>query len=279
MFRADLHTHTHCSDGSLSPTELINLAISANLQGLSITDHDTVAAYAEAIPIAKEKGIALGLGAEFSCVFKEMSVHVLGYDFPHDHPDILAFCASHKNRRQERCRVMLSKLKTHKILLSEEDVFPAQGNVGRLHIARAMVAKGYVPTIKQAFLLYLGDHKPCFHLGESVSVEETLHLLHAIGGKAFLAHPHLLRNQRKTKALLELGFDGIECYYARQIFGEEKRWVDIARQKNWLISGGSDFHGEIKNGVPIGASWVNLETFHTIFSKTKMPPEILSEGT
>lgn len=264
MFKADLHTHTFYSDGAFSPEALIDLALASGLQGLSITDHDSVGAYTEAIPYALEKGIRLGVGVELSCVFKEMSVHVLAYHFPHNHPDILSFCTEHKKRRQERCRVMLDKLKCQRILLKEEDVFPEKGNVGRLHIAQALVAKGYVPTVKQAFLQYLGDHKPCFHRGDAVSVADTIDLIHGIGGKAFLAHPHLLKNQKKTKALLEHAFDGLECYYGRLPSEEEHVWLEICQQKKWLISGGSDFHGENK-GL-LGTSWVGQDAFDAIFS-------------
>src|SRR5271170_5418199 len=110
MFRADLHTHTTCSDGTLSPAELICRAKEIGLSALSITDHDTIEAYQTAIPIAKEQQIILGIGVEFSCRFQGVNVHLLGYDFLLDDPSVNAFCKLHQQRRLERNRMILQKL-------------------------------------------------------------------------------------------------------------------------------------------------------------------------
>ncbi len=268
MFRADLHCHTTCSDGTFTPDQLVRHAKEIGLSGLSITDHDTIEAYPIATKVAKEVGILLGTGVEFSSVFKEMSVHILGYDFLLDDPDLIAFCKKHEQRRLERNQVILEKLRAHRMPIAESELLArGEKSIGRPHIAQLMVEKGYVNSIKHAFQLYLGDDKPCFYRGKSFSSEETIDIIHQAQGKAFLAHPHLLDHRRKIRELLQLPFDGIECYYARFFPADEKKWIQIATERKMLISGGSDFHGSVKDYIPLGCSWVNQETFSKIFSK------------
>lgn len=262
-FRADLHSHSTCSDGTLTPVQLIDLAIEIGLKGLSITDHDSIDAYETAVPYAKQKGLLLGTGVEFSCVYGKNNVHVLGYNYDLDSGDIHEFCARHHERRTKRNRAILEKLARHSMPISEEEL---QGNtIGRPHIAQLMVAKKYVGTIKEAFNYYLGDDKCCYVPSASFSVEDTVELIHAAGGKAFIAHPHLMGPGKIVKELLQFPFDGIECYYSRCHLDKEKRWIKIATEKGLLMSGGSDFHGAIKPDIPLGCSWVDEQAFHKIF--------------
>jgi len=268
MFRADLHCHTTCSDGTLTPEELLHRAKQEGLNGLSITDHDTVAAYKAAIPLAATLEILLGVGVEFSSILRDTSIHILGYDFDLESPAILTLCQRHKKRRQVRNQRILERLSRLSMLIHEEELLAVgKGTVGRPHIAEIMMKKGYVRTMKEAFDLYIGDGKPCFDPGEGISSEETIWIIHQGGGKAFIAHPHILKHQNKLKELLKLPFDGIECYYSRSLPGNESRFLRIAKEKGWLISGGSDFHGDIKAHVPLGCSWVDEACFHQIFQR------------
>src|SRR3569832_1049192 len=148
---ADIHTHSQASDGSYSPEDLVKHAKERGLFGLSITDHDTTAAYATAIPKAKELGIALGIGIEFSCVFEGNDIHLLGYDFELGSAEIQALCLRLKNRRLHRNLAMLEKLRDYKIDISLDDIKVHGDSVGRPHIAHVMVEKGYVTSIKEAF--------------------------------------------------------------------------------------------------------------------------------
>ncbi len=268
MFRADLHCHTTCSDGTLTPKELLLLAKEIGLSGISITDHDTIAAYTVASQIAQELGLKLGSGIEFSSLFRALSVHILGYDFDLKSPAIQKLCDRHQKRRRDRNKRILEKLSRLSMQIPEEELLSMQeGTVGRPHIAKLMVQKGYVSTIKQAFHLYIGDGRPCFDPGEEISSEETIDAIHQGGGKAFIAHPHFLKHTGKIKELLKLPFDGIECHYARFSSDEGKWWTKTVKEKGWLMSGGSDFHGSTKEYIPLGCSWVDEETFHRIFQK------------
>jgi hypothetical protein len=266
-FRADLHCHSQCSDGTLSPEDLVRHAVEIGLQGLSITDHDTINAYDRIIPLVNELGLQLLSGVEFSCFHKNNSIHILAYGFPLDSVLIRDFCSRHHQRRQARNLAMLKRLKDHHMPLSEEEVLSsAEGSVGRPHIAQAMVLKGYVGTISEAFQRFLGEGKPCYEAGTTFSVEETLEIIHRSAGLAVIAHPHLIPNQNILRDLLMMDFDGLECYYAKFPEADHKRWVKMAQRKGLLITGGSDFHGSIKPNNPLGCSFVDEIAFKKLCS-------------
>ncbi len=265
-FRADLHCHTTCSDGTMTPEELMFHAKKIGLQGLSITDHDTVLAYKTAIPLAREFGLLLGSGVELSSVDEGVSVHVLGYDIDIENEALIALCMRHIERRRERNRRILEKLKERGILIELEE---GEKPIGRPHIAQALVEMRVVTSIDQAFKQLIGDGCPCFDPGVPISTDETLEVIHEAGGKAFIAHPHLLRSSKAIKRLLEKPFDGIECYYSKCLPNQEQKWVTLANEKGLLISGGSDFHGGVKPGIPLGASWVDRVVFDQIFEKNR----------
>lgn len=265
-FRADLHCHSTCSDGSLTPVELVRLAKEKSLQGLAITDHDNVTAYTMAKDEAKLLNIALLPGVEFSSQHNNQNVHILGYSFQLDHPQIQALCRWHLTRRWERCQSIIERLSTLGLPLTSDDVADHAhgGLVGRPHIAAAMLKKGFVGSMKEAFQLYLGDGKAAYVPGESISAEETIQALHLAGGVAVIAHPHLIQDPRLFDSLVQLPFDGIEVFYARFHVDQTKRWEEAAKKRNWLITGGSDFHGSIKPDLPLGASWVGEEPFRKL---------------
>lgn len=272
-FRADLHCHTTCSDGSETPEELIRIASQAGLKGLSITDHDSIEAYKTALPIAQKLGIEMISGVEFSSVHKNVSVHVLAYSFSLKNPAIHAFCQKHLLRREKRNQEILTLLEKHKMPISHEEILEMLSDspnikktIGRPHIAQVMVKKKYVLTVEEAFKKYLGDGKPCFFRGEQFSIEETLEVIHQSKGLAIIAHPHLIERSSTIKQLLEMNFDGLEAYYAKFPPKHEQKWVRIAQFKKWLATGGSDFHGTIKPHIQLGCSWVREETFRILQS-------------
>lgn len=262
-FKADLHIHTTASDGSMTPKEVVWHAKEVGLDGLSITDHDTIGAYPEALIEAKKAGLKIGTGVEFSSQYDGMSVHVLGYHFALDGESILDLCRRHRIRREKRNRAILENLKKENMFIAPEEL---KGElVGRPHIAHLMVKKGYVATIKEAFTSYLGEGRKCYALGDPISTEETLDAIRLSGGKSFLAHPHLLLKGPWVRRLITLPFDGIECYYARCHLEREKRWLKHCAQNELLISGGSDFHGDAKPFNTMGCSWVDQQAYDAIF--------------
>lgn len=271
-FRADLHCHTTCSDGSLDSEDLIRLAKEKNLQGLSITDHDCVDAYEKAVPYARQQGLSLGTGVEFSCMEEGVSTHILGYDFDLKHEKILSLCFWHRERRKKRNLKILEKLSSFGIRIEPQELELKNGShrpIGRPHIAIILLKKGIVRSLQEAFQRFLGEGKSCFDPGESITVEETLAVIHEAGGKGFLAHPHLFQKPRFVLKLLEKPFDGVECYYSKCLPNQEKKWLKLAEKRGLLISGGSDFHGEFKPDIPLGCSWVGKKEFDRIFEKNK----------
>lgn len=266
-FRADLHCHSTHSDGTDTPEALIQLAVKSGLSGLSITDHDTVTVYPQALNTAKEAGLLLLPGVEFSASHYGEPIHILGYGFDFTSGCIYDFCKKHRERREKRNRNILNKLKKCGVVLQEEELKAmGQNTIGRPHIAFLLMQKKIVSSQKEAFQKYLGEGKPAYDPGESVSVEETIDCIHQAQGKAILAHPHLIQKRTIERALIKMPFDGVEGYYARLFPEQEKRWLQIGREREWIITGGSDYHGETKPHNMLGSSWVDKETFDILYA-------------
>jgi hypothetical protein len=273
-FRADLHSHTHCSDGSDSPTELLHKAKEAGLQGLSITDHDTLDAYTpELFALAEELGIRLLPGIELSSEQEQASVHVLGYGIDLHSKPLRTFLQDMIRRRTERNRAMLEKLKKRGMPIEEAELLAfaekqfSGRTIGRPHIAQLMVNKGFVQAPQEAFDRFLQEGACCFVAGIKYSPLDVIEQIHLAGGKAILAHPHFLRRGAFLKQLLSLPLDGLECYYGTLYKEQERPWVEIAKEKGWIATGGSDYHGKIKPHISLGCSWVGLETFNLLSKK------------
>lgn len=267
-FRADLHCHTTCSDGSLSPEEIVGLAAKNSLQGLAITDHDSINAYATAIPAAQKAGIELITGVEFSTVHNDITVHILGYAFAPDNPLIRQLCERHQQRRQKRNQEILAKLAAHGMPLTMEEVMTSTDtSVGRPHIAMAMLKKGYIQSVAEAFHLYIGEEKSCYVRGDPFLVQEAIDILHQARGFAIIAHPHLVKESHIMRELLDMNFDGIEGYYAKMNPEQNRRWVKVGKKKEWLITGGSDFHGASKPFISLGCSTVDEGVFRVLQSR------------
>jgi len=265
-FRADLHSHTICSDGTDSPSELVHKAHAAGLQGLSITDHDTIDAYTpEIFSLAQKLGLQLLPGVELSSEQDGISVHVLGYNIDLHSTTLKSFLANLIERRAERNRAILAKLAKKGFVIHEQEL-TAFGirTLGRPHIAELMVRKKYVGSREEAFQRYLQDGASCYAPGIKYTPEEVIEQIHLAKGKAVLAHPHFLRTGAFLRRLLELPLDGIECYYAVFHAAQEVPWIKLAQEKGWLVTGGSDYHGTVKPHITLGCSWVGLEHFEAL---------------
>lgn len=268
MFKADLHCHSCYSDGTDTPQQLIDLAKERGLSGLSITDHDSIDAYQEAVPYAKEQGIRLLTGIEFSATYQQSPVHILGYNYDLENAPIQTLCKVHEKRRKERNQTILEKLKGLGYSFEYDQLLKNTKGaiVGRPHIAMLLKEAGVVATIKEAFDRFLGEGKAAFDPGKPIMVEETIETIKAAGGKALIAHPHLVKRSNVIRHLLTLPFDGLEVYYANFPLDQEDKWLRLAKEKNWLISGGSDYHGSVKPNNRLGSSWVDEEAFERLLA-------------
>jgi predicted metal-dependent phosphoesterase TrpH len=259
---ADCHCHTHFSDGALSVSDLLARAKARNLTGLSITDHDTLSAYDTAFEHAKNNQIELIPGIEISSELNRTNIHVLGYAFDLKHAGLNEFINELHAARDERNEKILAKLEKLNMPISMNEVkstFPV-GIIARPHIAKMMITKGYVKDMKKAFDLYLGNKGRCYVSGCFVPLEKAIAVIQQAGGFAVIAHPHRI-TAKKVNELLEYPFDGIEVYYANTPLSETTRWLEVANKKNWLVTGGSDFHEENKYKLDLGSSFTPETTW------------------
>ena len=268
-FRADLHCHTTCSDGSDEPFELLRKAKGSSLQGLSITDHDTADAYTpELFALAEELNLRLLPGVEISSELEGVPVHILAYGYDLDSVLFAAFLKEIRKRRMERNREILKKLAEKKMPLEEEELAKLKTKtLGRPHIAAMMMKKGYVSSMQNAFEYYLKDGASCYAPGFKYTPQEVIDQIHLGGGKAILAHPHFYKKKAYLKKILSCTFDGIECYYAALHKELEIPWLKLAKERGWIATGGSDYHGSIKNNS-LGSSWVGEETFNMLLQRS-----------
>jgi predicted metal-dependent phosphoesterase TrpH len=269
---ADLHCHSTYSDGSATPEQLVQLAIQKGLKALAITDHDNIEAFAAAQPYAAEAGLTLISGVEFSCEHKHKSVHILGYGLECSNSELINFCLRHRMRRITRFRKILELLTQAGMPITEEelqtfiqgDIRMENRSIGRPHIAMCMVKKGYVSSIQEAFNLFLGDGKPFYVPQETFSPLETIDIIHKAQGVAVIAHPHLIKNSPLLLELLLMPFDGIECFYGTFPKNACARWSKIAERKHWLMTGGSDYHGDAKPFQQLGSNGMSEDQFRLL---------------
>lgn len=266
--RYDLHCHSLYSDGKESPEELICLAKATGLQGLSITDHDTIDAYSpELFAFAKEQEMLLVPGVEFSTYYEVEGVHLLGYGFDYMHEGFRKFCAAHQERRRKRNSTILALLKRHGMIIEEEELASITPHTpGRPHIALLLQAKGYVETLQEAFHKWIGEGKPCFSPGEIVTLHQTIDIIHRAHGKAIVAHPILIKKKRILKKIVLTPIDGLEAYYARFSKEQNQRIIELAASKNLIATGGSDYHGANKPYSILGSAYTDSASLARLLS-------------
>nr|XP_043621262.1 5'-3' exoribonuclease [Erigeron canadensis] len=249
----DLHSHSICSDGFLSPVKLVEKAHQFGVKVLSLTDHDTMAGIPQALEAARRVGIKIIPGVEISTIFtprtesgSEEPVHVLAYYSscgPSDFEKLDHFLANIREGRYLRAKNMISKLNKLKLPLRWENVEKIAGDgvaPGRVHVARAMVEAGHVENLKQAFSRYLYDGGPAYSTGSEPDAEEAVQLICETGGVAVLAHPWALKNPAAViRRLKEAGLHGLEVYRSD---GKLAAFSDLADAYNLLKLGGSDYH-------------------------------------
>ncbi|OVA03124.1 polymerase/histidinol phosphatase [Macleaya cordata] len=250
----ELHSHSICSDGYLSPTALIERAHRNGVKVLALTDHDTMCGIPEALEAARKFGIRIIPGVEISTIFtprgesgNEEPVHILAYYGicgPSRYEELEKCLANIREGRYIRAQNMLLKLNNLKMPLKWEHVAKIAGNgvaPGRLHVARAMVEAGHVENLKQAFSRYLYDGGPAYSTGNELLAEEAVKLICRTGGVAALAHPWALKNPVGViRRLKDAGLHAIEVYRSD---GKLAAFSDLADTYHLVKLGGSDYHG------------------------------------
>lgn len=258
--RIDLHAHTIHSDGSLTPTELVDLAAEVGLAALAVTDHDTTGGLPEAREAAARHGIELLSGCEITASVPSGVAHVLAYAFDEEHDAFQSLLAGVRAGRDARNAAIHEKLEALGVPVSEADVRKhAIGSiVARPHFAMAMVDRGHVDTMRQAFDRYLKDRGPAYARAPVPDVAEAIQCVVAAGGVAVLAHPRSLKlgsaqaYRSAIAAMRDAGLAGLEVDHPSQDATLRRQFGALADELGLERSGGSDFHGAHKPGIALG---------------------------
>lgn len=258
MSRLDLHLHTTFSDGSRTPTDVLALARKAQVSAVAITDHDTVAGLPEAIAAGRSLGIEVVPGIELSSRWGETELHILGYFLEWNDQVFQRQLTRFQDARHVRNPRIIEKLNALGIDITYDEVRTLAGNdsVGRPHIARVLIEKGYVTSAKEAFDRYLADGAAAHVPRELPDPREAIAIIRAAHGIPVLAHPSWLdRSEGITKICEQLkaaGLGGLEVHYSSHRPEQTSAYLDVARRLDLLVTGGSDFHGVTKPDIEVG---------------------------
>ena len=247
--KADLHMHTICSDGALSPYELIKKTKAEDLSIVSITDHDSVAAIPDAIEFGKEFGVEVISGVELSANFEDKEVHILGYFVDYKSQRLLDYLTFFRHERIKRAERIVAKLNSLHIPLKIEAVMEhaGTGSVGRPHIAAALVDEGITKSYQESFDRFIGNGGPAYERKFQFSPAEAVQLIASSGGLSFLAHPGRFTTDGMLQHLIKAGIDGIEVIHPSHTPEHVLHYRGVVTEYFLLESGGSDFHGGKKN--------------------------------
>jgi len=258
----DLHAHTTASDGSFTPTELVEAAHGLGLGALAVTDHDTLAGLGEARAAAQRVGLDLVAGVELSVEDDGGRFHLLGYGFDPANAALAETLTTLRRSRAARNDLMAARMSEMGLPVTMDDVRAEAGEdalvIARPHFARALIKKGIVGSVAEAFEKYLSTGKPLYLPKEVLTPRDAIALIHGAGGVAVMAHPGLVPldeaafDARVTSLAQKDGLDGIEAYYSQHSQADTDRFLALATRLGLLVTGGSDFHGTVKPHVPLG---------------------------
>jgi 3',5'-nucleoside bisphosphate phosphatase len=245
--RTDLHIHSTASDGSLSPGAVVEAARAGRLSVIAIADHDTVAGVLPAQQ-AGTSSVHVIPAIEVSTRHQGAELHVLGYYVDTAEPALASFVTGASTRREQRIHEMIALLERVGVRVRFSDVLAAAGSrpdsIGRPHLARAIVQKGYAATVSDVFDRYLGDDGPAFVPTTVLTPAEAIRIIHGAGGVAVWAHPRLDALESGIGGLVGAGLDGIECFRPRNTPAEAEHIARVAATHGLFVTGGSDWHGE-----------------------------------
>ena len=256
----DLHVHSSVSDGTLTPREVTALALSTGLSAYALTDHDSVGGLKEAMQAAEGSPLLVVPGTELSSIYEGTEIHILGLFLDPEAAELTNALKELREARARRNEEMISRFQKDGFKLSLSDLYDQNANpvVTRAHFARALLEKGYVSSIDQAFRLYLDQGKKYFLPKETISPQESIRLILSAGGFPALAHPIQYKlGWKKTEDMMrnlkEMGLMGAEVYYSSHTSYDSSILREICRRYDLLPTGGSDFHGSNKPDIRLGS--------------------------
>ena len=249
---ADLHLHTHFSDGTYTPDELAAAAHSRGLGAIALTDHDTVDGCAPTATACARLGMEFIPGTELTAGWGDHEIHILGYWVDDTDADFRRELERFQGYRRDRILQIVARLNSLGVPLTAEAVFAlaACRSPGRPHIARALLQGGFVPDFDTAFERYLKKGCAAWVPKPRIEAPDAIQLIHRAGGVAVLAHPGLYRRDGMIADLAAAGLDGLECWHTKHHSAMAVNYVRIATELNLAPTGGSDCHG-LNKGDPL----------------------------
>lgn len=253
----DLHLHSTCSDGALTPRDLVVAARKAGLGMIALADHDTVAGVEPARASAAAEGVAIVTAAEFTCQLDGAEIHLLGYGFRPADPGIASLAGRATLARRERMEAMVERLRGLGVTITVHDVKtePECASIGRMHLARALVRLRAAGSISDAFNRFIGDRAPGSVPSRGPEVADAIGAVGAAGGCAVWAHPSL-EDARRFARLKTYGLVGVEALRPSLDPVDSVALEQAARAEGLLATGGSDWHGGTR---PALGSWFVTE--------------------
>lgn len=257
---ADLHIHTIFSDGSNKPQEIVDMAKDNNFSTIAISDHDTLDGINPALEYAKDKDIEVIPAIEFSTFEGKAEIHILGYFIDHENELLRRKVKKIFDSRKIRAQKMVDLLNKQNVNITFEEVknMASDDYIGRPHIAKLMVKRGYINEMKDAFTdQYIGNGGKAYVKKYKLSPKEAIDLILKTGGIPVLAHPVFINHgeamdKHDIKELKDNGLLGLEVYHSKHHDQTKKHYKKIALELDLLITGGSDFHGDNSPGVNLG---------------------------
>lgn len=281
----DLHVHSTRSDGTYSPTELVDYAIEKGLTAFALTDHDTVDGLEEALTYAADlragspESVTVPEvipGIEFSTEYEGRDVHIVGLYIDYTTTEFTDYLKHFVDSRTMRNQKMCKLLSDAGIDISYEKLLDEFSDcvITRAHYAKYLLNHGYVKSMKEAFERYVGDYCPYFVPREKVTPAQAVELILKAGGIPILAHPILYRMSDKrldklVSELTDVGLIGIEAIYSTYSTSEERQIRSLAQKYGLLVSGGSDFHGSNKPGLDLGVGYGKLYVHDSVLEEIK----------
>lgn len=245
----DFHLHTEFSDGLYTPEELIKFAVEKKLNVIAVTDHDSMEGVAPVREAAKDSGVEVVAGVEFGTPTTDPAfdeIHIVGLFLDEQSEELLAALELFRKQRVERVYSIVEKLNKIGIAVRPREVLElaGKGNVGRLHVARALVKGNHVANIGQAFNRWLRGDGAAFVPRDRPPAKETIALIHRAGGVAVMAHPGKTLRDDAIPSMIANGLDGIEVRCPDHSPSQEKHYREMVRRGGLVVSGGSDCHGD-----------------------------------
>lgn len=277
MKAVDLHCHSNKSDGSLTPSELVDLAISKELSAFALTDHDTTDGIDEAMNYALNKSIEVIPGVELSTEYSGRDIHMVGLFIDHNSSAFANHIKTFRESRDIRNEKMCKKLRDEAGMDISYDALKAldpDAVITRSHYAKYMLAHGYIKSLPEAFERFIGDHSKYYVAREKISPSDGIRLIKSAGGVPVLAHPilyHMTKGQLDdlVNQLKGDGLVAIEAIYSTYTAADERHIRELASKYQLKISGGSDFHGAAKPGLEMGSGYGKLFVPETIVDELR----------